>query len=111
MEHTPYRTYNTLSRWPLLYLKDAQQFFVVLHSPLPTPGRHWIPVIDVTDIANELRLNQGEIRDGAVIWGPGEAYCEVGSEGRYCWVHLKGDRRLKCSTLSLAVDITLPLEE
>jgi len=80
----------------------------VLDLPLPNEGRSWISVIDVTDMANELKFNRGLIREGAVVFGPGEAYADVGSEGRYASAISKDGERHQYRIEQLAVDITVP---
>lgn len=75
---------------------------------MPSEGRHWVPVIDVTDMANELKLNQGRISDNKVVFGPGEAYAEIGSEGNYGTVISKDDKRHQGYRIKqLAVDINI----
>jgi hypothetical protein len=101
--------YDTLSRWPLIHLRD--QFFILLHRPHIREGRRWVPVIDVTRYADDLMLNQGQIEHGGVVWGPGEAVAEVGSEGNYARVYMKDGSTVQIRIRELAVDMRILTEK
>jgi len=105
---TPYMQYDTLSRWPMLSLEETSEFFIVLQRIVPHPGRQWVPVLRVTDIADRLLLNQGQIQGGQVVFGPGEAFARVGSEGRYAYVRLKDGSESTRIMEELAVHILIP---
>lgn len=119
-EHIPWQRYDRLSRWPVHYLRRTGQFFITLGDVHLAEGRHWVPVLDVTDDAPHLRLSGGYIpEDWRTEWGTdypsgtanrvGEAYAEVGSEGRYAEVLLKdGTRRQVDAWRQIAVDVTIP---
>lgn len=117
-----WRQYDHLSRWPLRYLEKTGQFFIeASEDGLPMKdGRWWLPTIEVTDIVEQLRLNQGEVRrepghidsdeHGWWIWGPGEAYAYVGSEGRFAMVLLKDGRQTQRLVTHIAVDVAVAAE-
>jgi hypothetical protein len=103
-----YMRFDRVSRWPTVYVPKTRQWFIVFSLPIPEPGRHWLPAADVTDIADELKLNQGEIVNGECVWGSCEAVAEAGSEGRYVIIHLR-DGTCQRFLMELAVDISIPL--
>ena len=117
---TPYERYDCLSRWPVHYLARTRQFYVQLGGIHLAEGRHWVPVIDVTDLAPRLALAQGFIpADWRTEWGAdyppgtanrvGEALVEVGSEGRYAHVLLAdGSRAQVLAWREVAVDVSIP---